>query len=330
MAAGSLLPSGYETLEDANGVTIPGGLIWTYAAGTTTPLPTYTDSALTILNANPIIADGAGRWLAYAAPGTSFKLVFETPAIPPAHGATIKTCDNVAAPLTDATAGATGGATVISDNTTGTQNNFILPGRTKDTLWIWNGSADLFLTGVSGGVQGDRLEIKNTSTVANRRVVLTHMSGASTNPFFNLITSTATFLCPGGWATYVFTGGTWLLTDYEQGEWYTRPFSAANYLAPSGTWTVASAARDAVWLSGKTLHYSFDVTGTLSVINAFVIVVLPIPSLAGDLSPCIFGSSGGPGYQNAGAGFNLQLFSTAGNIPATVIRFSGLLVCAAQ
>jgi hypothetical protein len=99
MATGTLLPSGYETLEDANGATVPGGLIWTYQAGTVTPQATYTDATLTVANSNPIIADGAGRWTAYAAAGVGYKLVFETPAIPPAHGATIKTVDNLSGPV---------------------------------------------------------------------------------------------------------------------------------------------------------------------------------------------------------------------------------------
>jgi hypothetical protein len=99
MATGALLPSGYETLVDAAGATIPGGLIWTYQAGTTVAQATYTDSSLTVVNQNPIIADGAGRWVAYSPPGTVYKLVYETPAIPPAHGTVLRTVDNVSGPV---------------------------------------------------------------------------------------------------------------------------------------------------------------------------------------------------------------------------------------
>lgn len=92
---GFLLPSGYETLEDNAGASVPGGLVWSYLAGTSTPAPTYTDSTLTIVNPNPIVCDAAGRWTAWVPIGTSYKLVFETPAIPPTHGATIKTVDGL-------------------------------------------------------------------------------------------------------------------------------------------------------------------------------------------------------------------------------------------
>jgi hypothetical protein len=46
---------------DNNGVPLSGGLIYTYAAGTTTPQTTYTTSAGNIAHTNPIVLDSAGR-----------------------------------------------------------------------------------------------------------------------------------------------------------------------------------------------------------------------------------------------------------------------------
>lgn len=40
-----------------------GFKLWTYETGTTTPLTTYSDTALTVANTNPIIADSAGRFI---------------------------------------------------------------------------------------------------------------------------------------------------------------------------------------------------------------------------------------------------------------------------
>jgi hypothetical protein len=102
MALGVLLPSGYEVLEDNNGATVPapGGLVWPYAAGTTTPQSVYQDPALTILHPFPIAPGPSGVWAAYVPAGASYKLVFETAPIPPSnHGATIKTLDNVSGPI---------------------------------------------------------------------------------------------------------------------------------------------------------------------------------------------------------------------------------------
>jgi hypothetical protein len=48
-------------LFDNNGVPLTGGKIYTYAAGTTTPLATYTTNSQSAFHTNPIILDAAGR-----------------------------------------------------------------------------------------------------------------------------------------------------------------------------------------------------------------------------------------------------------------------------
>jgi hypothetical protein len=51
---------------DNNGVPLAGGLLCTYAAGTTTPQATYTSSSASVTNSNPVVLDSAGRasvWL---------------------------------------------------------------------------------------------------------------------------------------------------------------------------------------------------------------------------------------------------------------------------
>jgi hypothetical protein len=77
---------------DNNGVPLNGGLIYTYAAGTTTPVATYTSNTGGTANANPIVLDSAGRTPAqiWLTEGSSYKFVLET-----ALGVTIKTDDNI-------------------------------------------------------------------------------------------------------------------------------------------------------------------------------------------------------------------------------------------
>jgi hypothetical protein len=59
-------------LFDNNGLPLSGGKIFTFAAGTTTPIITYTSSTGITAHTNPIILDAAGRvpggeiWLDYA------------------------------------------------------------------------------------------------------------------------------------------------------------------------------------------------------------------------------------------------------------------------
>jgi hypothetical protein len=62
---------------DNSGVPLSGGLLYTYAAGTTTPLTTYTSNTGLAINTNPIVLNSAGRvpyeiWLTI---GSSYKFV---------------------------------------------------------------------------------------------------------------------------------------------------------------------------------------------------------------------------------------------------------------
>jgi hypothetical protein len=55
-----LSPIGNEMQLDANGNPLAGGQIWTLAAGTTSLIATYTDSAGLVPQANPIVLNSAG------------------------------------------------------------------------------------------------------------------------------------------------------------------------------------------------------------------------------------------------------------------------------
>jgi hypothetical protein len=77
---------------DNNGQPLNGGLIYTYQAGSTTPLASYTTISGNIANTNPIVLDAAGRpptdvWLTY---GVYYKFVVKTSA-----AVTIGTYDNI-------------------------------------------------------------------------------------------------------------------------------------------------------------------------------------------------------------------------------------------
>ena len=77
---------------DNTGLPLNGGLLYTYQAGSTTPLATYTDVNGTIANTNPIVLDSSGRtpaevWLTY---GFNYKFVLKTSA-----AVTLGTYDNL-------------------------------------------------------------------------------------------------------------------------------------------------------------------------------------------------------------------------------------------
>jgi hypothetical protein len=67
---------------DNNGIPLVGGLLYTYAAGTTTQTATYTTSSGSVANSNPIVLDSAGRvpneiWLIN---GSTYKFILQTSA----------------------------------------------------------------------------------------------------------------------------------------------------------------------------------------------------------------------------------------------------------
>ena len=76
----TLTPSPYQTVLDSDGDPVSGAKVNTYLAGTTTAASTYTTSGGDVANANPIVADSAGRFVAYLSAGLSYKFVITTSA----------------------------------------------------------------------------------------------------------------------------------------------------------------------------------------------------------------------------------------------------------
>lgn len=98
MATGTVMPSPVFYGWDDNGDPLSGGLLYTYAAGTTTPLATYPSVSLTpgTENANPVVLNSAGRAVVFLLP-TSYKFLLKTSA-----GVTVWTQDNISAVPTTA------------------------------------------------------------------------------------------------------------------------------------------------------------------------------------------------------------------------------------
>ena len=57
----ALMPQGKQQYFTAGGIPLVGGKVYTYAAGTTTPLATYTTAAASTPNTNPVILDSRGE-----------------------------------------------------------------------------------------------------------------------------------------------------------------------------------------------------------------------------------------------------------------------------
>jgi len=157
----SISPVPFLQFIDANGVPLAGGKLYTYAAGTTTPLATYTAYAGTVSNANPVILDSAGRasvWLG----GGSYKFVLKD-----STNVLVYTTDNISnsgagamQPAVVATQGQTvftvlpyimGGSTIVAVN-----------GLTEEYNVAYTETNSTTITFVSPGLSvGDRVTVRS-------------------------------------------------------------------------------------------------------------------------------------------------------------------------
>lgn len=179
--------------------------------------------------------------------------------------------------------------------TTGLQNNWA-PGLHGDTLTRWAGASDLTVTGLAGGVAGQRWRFRNTGTAV---AYFGHNQGASLfqNRLWNTATSQATPVAPGGSLTYEHDGTQWYLLTHEQGAWITPTYSGANFTSNVGSWTVDAGdiVTFAFRLSGKTITVSWylqatSVTGTPTVLR----ITIPggFTAAAGGLHPLVHDDAG--------------------------------------
>lgn len=90
----SLTPTPKQQIYGSDGNPLVGGKIYTYSAGTTTPLATFTDAGGLTANTNPIILNSLGQANIWLAPSSSYKFSVYTSA-----DVLLYTVDNIATPI---------------------------------------------------------------------------------------------------------------------------------------------------------------------------------------------------------------------------------------
>ena len=172
MASVLLSPYGIgQQFFDDNGVPLAGGLIYTYQAGSSTPLVTYTTNGGNIANANPIVLDAAGRvpqeiWLLT---GYSYKFVLQN-----ANAVLIQTLDNIYPILQNAPASApavpTGGIILWSGSTGSIPATWYLCDGTNGTPDLRNsfiiGAGSTYSVNATGGT-ADAIVVSHTHTATS-------------------------------------------------------------------------------------------------------------------------------------------------------------------
>ena len=88
----SIILSPYPKLQfiNNNGVPMAGCLLYTYRAGTSTPLATYADGTGTAYNTNPVILDAGGRASIWLDSNVAYKFVLYN-----SNGSILWTVDNI-------------------------------------------------------------------------------------------------------------------------------------------------------------------------------------------------------------------------------------------
>jgi len=177
----SPIGNGFQFLT-TTGLPLNGGLLYTYQAGSSTPLATYTDVNGTTANTNPIVLGTDGRpqnemWLTY---GYNYKFVLKDSA-----GVTIQSYDNLygiigTAPASGATIpaglisiwsgaiGAVPSGWYLCDGTNGTpdlRNRFIV------------GAGSTYSVGANGG-SADAITVTHTHTATSTDAGHTHTTTA--------------------------------------------------------------------------------------------------------------------------------------------------------
>jgi hypothetical protein len=90
MSVAYISPAGKFRAVDNNGNALVGGKVYTYSAGTTTPIQTFTDSTAITLNANPVILNSRGEADIWILPNTGYKFILQD-----SNGNVIWTEDNI-------------------------------------------------------------------------------------------------------------------------------------------------------------------------------------------------------------------------------------------
>jgi hypothetical protein len=197
MATVLLSPYGNgQQFFDDNGVPLAGGLIYTYQAGSSTPLVTYTENSGNIANANPIVLDASGRtpqqiWLLT---GFSYKFVLQN-----ADGVLVQTLDNIYPILQNAPSiapavpagcillwsGSTGSVPagfLICDGTNGTpdlRDRFIIGAGNSYAVNATGGTADAVVVSHTHAAAVTDPGHSHSTYIANASTVLTPNNGVS-------------------------------------------------------------------------------------------------------------------------------------------------------
>jgi len=185
MATVNLSPVGNgTTFFGSTGLPLSGGLIYTYQAGSSTPLATYSDNGGSIPNTNPIVLNSSGQAASeiWMIAGYSYKFQIQTSA-----GVIVQTLDNLYG--IPSSSGGGGGSSVPTG-----------------CILIWSGSAGSIPSGfqLCDGTNGTP-DLRNSFVLGAGNNYVVGQTGGSTDAI--VVSHTHSVNDPGHFHTYTTLGG---------------------------------------------------------------------------------------------------------------------------
>ena len=239
-----LTPVAKMQFLDVTGAPLVGGLLYTYAAGTTTPQASYTDSTGSQANTNPVVLDSRGEANIWLASSTyKFRLCSS-------DNTELWTVDNISAPTSALSPVLSGNVTIDSDSAgpalkiTQTGTGPVL--RVQDSV---DPDVTPFIIDSSGQV-GIGTQSPSTAFDVNDGVIQLSSSGTSRTTI-SADASNSTINSPGSRGLLLATGGTTRVT-----------------ISSAGVVTFSGAT---VFSGGATITGNVAVTGTLSSTGALTV-----------------------------------------------------------
>jgi hypothetical protein len=203
-----------------SGVPLAGGLLYTYAAGTTTPLATFTTAAGSTANSNPIVLNSAGRldnevWLTST---LTYKFLLKD-----SDGVTIATYDDI--PGIGSVNGLTSGTSILFGNGSGGFSNVVV------------GSNLSFVGGTLSATAGGSGSV-SVGLTAPAAFTVTGSPVTSTGTLALTYSGTPVPVSSGGTGTSSLTANSVVLGNGTSAVQLVAPGTAGNVLTSDGaTWT---------------------------------------------------------------------------------------------
>jgi hypothetical protein len=206
-----------------SGTPLSGGLLYTYLAGTTTPLATYTTAAGTTANSNPIVLNSAGRldsevWLTST---LTYKFVLKD-----SGGVTIATYDDI--PGIGSVSGLTSGTSILSGNGSGGFSNVVI----GSNLSFVGGTLSATTGGSGAGT------VTSVALTAPAAFTVTGSPVTTTGTLALTYSGTPVPVSSGGTGTSTLTANSVVLGNGTSAVQLVAPGTAGNVLVSDGaTWT---------------------------------------------------------------------------------------------